>query len=110
MCAIFKDNTLLCNEISEQVIHHFVRSIETHGRHVEYLQFLRTIVKSEGQVVRKCQNLVMQELITNGEDAMIFYNDKTSFQTLVEMMRSESHRLNTTGPLHYHINLGWLTL
>lgn len=105
MCAIFRDNFALCNEINERVIQHFVHCIVTYGRHVQYLKFLQTILKAEGQVVRKCQNMVMQELINAGEDVLVFYNDKTSFNTLVEMMKSERHRYDEAGPLQYHINL-----
>ncbi|KPM03397.1 inositol 1,4,5-trisphosphate receptor type 1-like protein [Sarcoptes scabiei] len=105
MCAIYKDNISLCNDINERVVQHFVHCIETSGRHVQYLKFLRTIVKAEGQVVRKCQNFVMQELINAGDDVLIFYNDRSSFQVLVEMMRSERHQLDEVGPLHYHVNL-----
>jgi hypothetical protein len=49
--------------------------------------------------------MVMQELINAGEDALVFYNDKTSFQTLVEMMRSERQRFDEAGALQYHIHL-----
>lgn len=38
VCAIFRDNSILCNEVCEKVIQHFVHCIETHGRHVQYLQ------------------------------------------------------------------------
>ena len=41
---------------------HFVRMIETHGRYVEYLQFLQTIVKSEDNFIRKTQDMVMNEV------------------------------------------------
>ncbi|XP_054164139.1 inositol 1,4,5-trisphosphate receptor-like isoform X3 [Oppia nitens] len=105
MCAIYRDNFTLCNEINERVIQHFVQCIVTHGRHVQYLKFLQTIVKAEGQVVRKCQNMVMQELVNAGEDVLVFYNDKTSFNHLIEMMRSERNRLDESGHLQYHINL-----
>jgi hypothetical protein len=105
MCAIFSDNFALCNEINERVVQHFVHCIETHGRHVQYLKFLQTIIKAEGQVVRKCQNMVMQEMINAGEDVLVFYNDKTSFQSLVEMMRSERYRFDEAGALQYHIHL-----
>lgn len=63
VCSIFKDNLALCNEVNEKVVQHFVHSIEIHGRHVEYLKFLQTIVKAENQYIRKCQDLVMQEVI-----------------------------------------------
>lgn len=38
--------------------------IETHGRYVEYLQFLQTIVKSEDNFIRKTQDMVMNEVLT----------------------------------------------
>ena len=60
--AIFQDNIQLCNEVTERVVQHFVHCIETHGRHVQYLKFLQTIVKSEGQYIRKCQDTVMAEV------------------------------------------------
>lgn len=66
VCSIFKDNLSLCNEVNEKVVQHFVHCIEMHGRHVEYLKFLQTIVKAENQFIRKCQDMVMQE-VSGGE-------------------------------------------
>jgi len=60
--SIFQDNSVLCNEVSPKVIQHFVHCIETHGKHVQYLKFLQTIVKAENQFIRKCQEMVMQEV------------------------------------------------
>ena len=60
--AIFQDNIQLCNEVTERVVQHFVHCIETHGRHVQYLRFLQTIVKCEGTYIRKCQDTVMAEV------------------------------------------------
>ncbi|UYV64395.1 K02A2.6-like [Cordylochernes scorpioides] len=105
MSAIFQDNVQLCNEVTETIVQHFVRCIESHGRHVPYLRFLQTIVKAENQYIRKCQDMVMQEMVNSGEDVLVFYNDKASFSALVEMMKSERHRLDESGPLQYHINL-----
>ena len=34
----------------------------------------------------------MQELVNAGEDVLVFYNDKSSFQTFISMMRSERNR------------------
>lgn len=62
MRHIFMNNYLLCNEISDRVVHHFVHCIETHGRHVQYLMFLQTIVKADGKYVKKCQDKVMTEV------------------------------------------------
>ena len=52
MCAIFQDNATLCGDVSEKVIQHFVHCIESHGRHVQYLKFLQTIVRTENQYIR----------------------------------------------------------
>lgn len=105
VCSIFQDNSTLCNEVNEKVIQHFVHCIETHGRHVQYLKFLQTIVRAENQFIRKCQDMVMQELINSGEDVLVFYNDKASFNCFVEMMRSQRHCMDEASPLRYHVEL-----
>ncbi|KAL1403241.1 hypothetical protein pipiens_005756 [Culex pipiens pipiens] len=106
VCAIFKDNLNLCNEVSDKVVQHFVHCIEIHGRHVEYLKFLQTIIKAENQFIRKCQDMVMQELVNAGEDVLVFYNDKSSFNYFVELMRTYSNgELGDSSPLMYHIEL-----
>lgn len=64
--AIFQDNSTLCNEVNEKVIQHFVHCIETHGKHVQYLKFLQTIVRAENSFIRKCQDMVMQEVCIVG--------------------------------------------
>lgn len=69
VCAIFKDNLSLCNEVGEKVVQHFVHCIEVHGRYVEYLKFLQTIVKAENQFIRKSQDMVMQEV--NSDQCLI---------------------------------------
>jgi len=103
--AIFQDNSTLCNEVSEKVIQHFVHCIETHGKHVQYLKFLQTIVRAENSFIRKCQDMVMQELVNAGEDVLVFYNDKASFNHFVEMMRCERHRMDESSALRYHVEL-----
>ncbi|XP_077278429.1 inositol 1,4,5-trisphosphate receptor-like isoform X2 [Temnothorax americanus] len=105
VCSIFQDNSVLCNEVGAKVIQHFVHCIETHGKHVQYLKFLQTIVKAENQFIRKCQEMVMQEMVQAGEDVLVFYNDRASFNQFVEMMRSERHRMDESSPLQYHVEL-----
>lgn len=106
VCSIFKDNVALCNEVNEKVVQHFVHCIEIHGRHVEYLKFLQTIVKAENQFIRKCQDMVMQELINAGEDVLVFYNDKSSFNQFITMMQQKAAgTLSDDGPLKYHVEL-----
>ena len=36
---------------------------------------------------------------------LVFYNDRASFQTLVQMMRSERGRMDENSALMYHIHL-----
>uniref|UniRef100_A0A8C1MYN3 Inositol 1,4,5-trisphosphate receptor n=1 Tax=Cyprinus carpio TaxID=7962 RepID=A0A8C1MYN3_CYPCA len=102
MCYIFRNNYHLCNEISDRVVHHFVHCIETHGRHVQYLRFLQTIVKADGKYVKECQCKVMNELANGGEDVLVFYNDRASFPVLQNMMSSER---DENDALEYHITL-----
>lgn len=52
VCAIFQDNAGLCGDVSEKVVQHFVHCIESHGRHVQYLKFLQTVVRTENQFIR----------------------------------------------------------
>ncbi|KAK7083804.1 Inositol 1,4,5-trisphosphate receptor type 1, partial [Halocaridina rubra] len=107
ICAVFKDNSQLCSEVSERVIQHFIHCIETHGRHVQYLKFLQTIVKAEGQFIRRCQDIVMQELVSAGEDVLVFYNERASFNTFIDMMKADRNRMDfdDSSPLRYHIEL-----
>ncbi|XP_045712698.1 inositol 1,4,5-trisphosphate receptor type 1 isoform X3 [Phyllostomus hastatus] len=105
MQHIFMNNFQLCSEINERVVQHFVHCIETHGRSVQYIKFLQTIVKAEGKFIKKCQDMVMAELVNSGEDVLVFYNDRASFQTLIQMMRSERDRMDENSPLMYHIHL-----
>ncbi|KAL1256957.1 hypothetical protein QQF64_012502, partial [Cirrhinus molitorella] len=102
MCYIFRNNYHLCNEISDRVVHHFVHCIETHGRHVQYLRFLQTIVKADGKYVKECQCKVMNELVNGGEDVLVFYNDRASFPALQNMMSSPREENDA---LAYHITL-----
>ncbi|XP_065669152.1 inositol 1,4,5-trisphosphate-gated calcium channel ITPR1 isoform X5 [Hydra vulgaris] len=102
---IFHDNLILCNEVNERVIQQVVHSIEQHGRHVAYLRLLQTLLKAENQLIRKTQDIVMSELSSMGEDILVFYNDHSSFATLLEMMQSERERADESSPLLYHINL-----
>ncbi|XP_026086465.1 inositol 1,4,5-trisphosphate receptor type 2-like [Carassius auratus] len=102
MCDIFRNNYNLCNEISDRVVQHFVHCIVTHGRHVQYLSFLQTIVKADGKYVKECQCKVMNELVNGGEDVLVFYNDRASFPVLQNMMSSEN---DENDALNYHINL-----
>lgn len=102
---IFNENLALCNEVTERVVQQIVHSIEQHGRHVNYLRLLQTLLKAEGQLVRKTQDVIMSELTSMGEEILVFYNDHSSFANLLEMMQSERERSEESSPLLYHIQL-----
>ncbi|XP_071509549.1 inositol 1,4,5-trisphosphate receptor-like [Diadema antillarum] len=105
MQHIYMDNVQLCSEVSEKVVQSFVHHIATQGRHVQYLKFLQTIVKADGQYIRKTQDMVMSELVSAGEDVLLFYNDKASFHSFIKMMRSERERIDDSSSSQYHIHL-----
>ncbi|XP_041490628.1 inositol 1,4,5-trisphosphate receptor type 3 isoform X2 [Microtus oregoni] len=84
MQHIFLNNYQLCSEISEPVLQHFVHLLATHGRHVQYLDFLHTVIKAEGKYVKKCQDMIMTELTNAGDDVVVFYNDKASLAHLLD--------------------------
>ncbi|KAJ8386368.1 hypothetical protein AAFF_G00170730 [Aldrovandia affinis] len=102
---IFSNNYQLCTEISETVLQHFIHCLATHGRHVQYLNFLHTIIKAEGKYVKKCQDMIMTELTNAGEDVVVFYNDKTSFAKMLELMAESREGVQEQSPLRYHISL-----
>ncbi|KAM8755409.1 inositol 1,4,5-trisphosphate-gated calcium channel ITPR3 isoform 1-T1 [Acanthopagrus schlegelii] len=102
---IFSNNYQLCSEISESVLQHFIHCLATHGRHVQYLNFLHTIIKAEGKYVKKCQDMIMTELTNAGEDVVVFYNDKSSFNVMLELMAESREGVGESSPLRYHISL-----
>ncbi|KAL4645836.1 inositol 1,4,5-trisphosphate receptor type 3 isoform X6 [Arapaima gigas] len=102
---IFSNNYQLCTEISEPVLQHFIQCLATHGRHVQYLNFLHTIIKAEGKYIKKCQDMIMTELTNAGEDVVVFYNDKASFATMLQLMTESREGIQESSPLRYHISL-----
>ena len=59
--AIFEGNQGLCNKISKSVVQYAIQSIEK-SRHVRFLEFLQTIVKVNGNYIRRVQDMVMHEV------------------------------------------------
>uniref|UniRef100_A0A8C8RMY9 Inositol 1,4,5-trisphosphate receptor n=1 Tax=Pelusios castaneus TaxID=367368 RepID=A0A8C8RMY9_9SAUR len=105
MQHIFLNNYQLCSDINETVLQHFVHCLATHGRHVQYLDFLHSIIKAEGKYVKKCQDMIMTELTNAGDDVVVFYNDKASLATMLEMMTAARDGVEENSPLMYHISL-----
>ncbi|XP_053524960.1 inositol 1,4,5-trisphosphate receptor type 3 isoform X2 [Artibeus jamaicensis] len=105
MQHIFLNNYQLCSEVGEPVLQHFVHLLATHGRHVQYLDFLHTVIKAEGKYVKKCQDMIMTELTNAGDDVVVFYNDKASLAHLLDMMKAAREGVEDHSPLMYHISL-----
>nr|DBA33817.1 TPA: hypothetical protein GDO54_001448 [Pyxicephalus adspersus] len=105
MQHIFLNNYQLCTEINETVLQHFIHCLATHGRHVQYLDFLHTIIKAEGKYIKKCQDMIMTELTNAGDDVVVFYNDKASFASMLELMAAAREGVEDNSPLMYHISL-----
>lgn len=112
--------------------HKQVYVLESHGRKTEYLKFLQAIIKAEGKGhIRRCQDMVMAELVNTqaGEEVLknfksnlsiatiflfiqvlLFYNDRASFTTLIELMEYYTEHgkqllVDDCSPLLYHIEL-----
>lgn len=45
------------------------------------------------------------QLVNAGEEVLVFYNDRGSFPSLLQLMSSESERRDENGALAYHNNL-----
>ena len=59
---IYMENIALCNEVTESLIQQIIHAIESSGKHVRYLQLLQTLLKAEGQLIRKTQDTIMAEV------------------------------------------------
>ena len=91
---IFKDNALLYNELNERLIQNFVHALEHQadtaddslgGGKLAYLEFLQTICVIDGHEVKKCQDMIVAELMNS--DVMHFSTDKTHIDELCLLMQ-----------------------
>lgn len=48
---------------------------------------------------------VFMQLTNAGEDVVVFYNDKASFATMLELMVESREGIQDNSPLRYHISL-----
>ncbi len=111
---IFKDNAVLCNELNERLIQNFIHALEhqnTDESKIPYLQFLQTICIIDSHENKKCQDMIIAELMNS--DVMHFSTDKTHIDELCLLMQKvnpQSHdELNQEATIHkqllFHINL-----
>ena len=111
---IFKDNAVLINEISERLIQNFVHALEHQSvdeSKVPYLEFLQAICTIEGHEVKKCQDLIIAELMNS--DIMHFASDKTHIDEICMLMQREHpqseaemrQESSNSGQLQFHVSL-----
>ena len=111
---IFKDNAMLINEISERLIQNFIHALEHQSvdeSKVPYLEFLQAICIIDGHEVKKCQDLIISELMNS--DVMHFATDKTHIDEICLLMQKQhpqsEEELNQeafhSGQLQFHVNL-----
>uniref|UniRef100_A0A915CQ64 Inositol 1,4,5-trisphosphate receptor n=1 Tax=Ditylenchus dipsaci TaxID=166011 RepID=A0A915CQ64_9BILA len=104
LVAIFRNNPDLCENVAEGLIGHIVGLIEHKQRNAVFLEFLQVIVSSCEKELDGCQIKVVEEIGKASDDVRQFYVDSASFEQLIEMMRN-THDLDVTHPLRYHIEL-----
>jgi inositol 1,4,5-triphosphate receptor type 1 len=111
---IFKDNSLLCNELSERLVQNFVHALEHENvdeSKVPYLEFLQTICIIDGHEMKKCQDIIIAEIINS--DIIHFSTDKTHIDELCLIMQRQhpqsQEELNQEAQINqqllFHINL-----
>ncbi|VDK72063.1 unnamed protein product [Litomosoides sigmodontis] len=106
LTAIFKNNRVLCQNVSEELVAHIVNMIEHKTRSAVYLEFLQTVVMVEKKEIKSAQERVAQEICSSSDDVRMYYADSASFEQLKQLMQNTgSEELNTDHPLRYHIDL-----
>ncbi|CAF0720089.1 unnamed protein product [Brachionus calyciflorus] len=111
---IFKDNPVLLNEINERLIQNFIHALEHQNvdeSKVPYLEFLQTICVIDGHEIKKCQDIIIAELMNS--DIMNFSSDKTHIDEICILMQKHQPKItdleNNSNGIHgqllFHINL-----
>uniref|UniRef100_A0A915PLW3 Inositol 1,4,5-trisphosphate receptor n=1 Tax=Setaria digitata TaxID=48799 RepID=A0A915PLW3_9BILA len=106
LTAIFKNNRVLCQNVSEELIAHVVDMIEHKARSAVYIEFLQTVVIVQEKEIESAQEKVAQEICSSSDDVRVFYADSASFEQLKQLMQNTGpEELNADHPLRYHIDL-----
>ena len=87
---IFKDNAVLINELNERLIQNFVHALEHQNideSKIPYLEFLQAICIIDGHEAKKCQDMIITELMNS--DVMHFSTDKTHIDELCILMQKQ---------------------
>lgn len=101
--AVYKDNSIVCTQVSESMVRHFVR-LAAIDHAPRYLRFLGMLVLPQGRPARRCQNLVVQCLLEK-EDALMLYNDEEGMALRAQLVEENDHVKYPRGRLAYHMEL-----
>ncbi|VDK64075.1 unnamed protein product, partial [Onchocerca ochengi] len=106
LTAIFKNNRILCENVSEELIAHIINMIEHKARSAVYIEFLQTVVIVQEKEIKSAQEKVAEEICSSSDDVRVFYADSASFEQLKQLMQNTGpEELNADHPLRYHIDL-----
>ncbi|CAG9538689.1 unnamed protein product [Cercopithifilaria johnstoni] len=106
LTAIFKNNRVLCQNVSEELVAHIVSMIEHKTRSAVYIEFLQTVVMVQEKEIKSAQERVAQEICSSSDDVRVYYADSASFEQLKQLMQNTGpEELNSDHPLRYHIDL-----
>lgn len=103
---IFKDNTVLCNELNERLVQNFIHALESHSLEeskVPYLEFLQTICISDGHEIKKNQDMIISELMMS--EIMHLHLDKIHIDELNSRMKTESSNSDKCNNILFNVNL-----
>ncbi|KAL3982635.1 RIH domain family protein [Acanthocheilonema viteae] len=106
LTAIFKNNRVLCQNVSEELVAHIVNMIEHKSRSAVYIEFLQTVVMVQEKEIKSAQEKVAQEICSSSDDVRLYYADSASFEQLKQLMQNTGpEELTVDHPLRYHIDL-----
>ena len=101
--AIYKDNRVVCTQVGEDMIRHFVR-LAANEHAPRFLRFLGMIAIPSGRPVRRCQSLVLQYILEK-EEALWLYDGDGGHEKREKLIAADDLEMNPRGRLAYHVEL-----
>lgn len=74
LTAIFKNNRVLCQNVSDELIAHIINMIEHKARSAVYIEFLQTVVMVQEKEIKSAQEKVAQEVTFKNSLISTFYS------------------------------------
>lgn len=85
---IFKDNLVLCNEVTERLVQNYVHGLESQNldeSKIAYLEFLQTICVAGEHPIKKNQDMIIDELMNS--ELVNYGTDRLNLEELVAYMQ-----------------------